>query len=79
MRERAESGHLGLDPVNCGQIIDTKIKIKISVAKLDYLILRANSDWLSYYEEPLTSYRRANFQIHWMRKFPNISVRPRGR
>ena len=49
------------------------------MVKLDDIPVRTDDECLSSIKYTLTSYSLKYLQIHWLREFPNISIRPKGR
>ena len=43
------------------------------------IIVRTDDEWFQYGQEPLTVYIRETFRMYWMRNFPNLYIRPKGR
>ena len=49
------------------------------MVKLEDILVCTDDEWLSSGQAPLPDYILENFQIHWQRKFPNLSLSPQKR
>ena len=65
--------------VNCVWIVEMKSKSKQHMVKLEDILVCTDGEWLSSGHEKLPVCIWEVFWIQWLRKFPNISIRPRGR
>ena len=48
------------------------------MVKIEDLQVRTDDEWLSSNQEPLPFCIWETFQINWMRKIPNLYIRPKG-